>query len=245
MSGSKTEDALQREKDYNRNYYQDNRDEILLKRKQKYQNDPEYRARMQARDQRNYWFKDRAQTPEKELPDVRFREVPPKGHIEVTVRNPTDARDGKIITVAVYGTAELGEFLDRDPQTLRKWLKAGVIPEPATRGEDLPEGHALRRGRSPRLYTEDEARAIYESRDLLARPYGRIKDSLFAQSVREELEDLVQGLKVVPKMGGKTTSRQRLVGTCENCGKPFVGRGDQDEAHVCRKCGGPIALEDG
>lgn len=244
---NKSDKEKERNRDYQAEYYEANRDDILSKRKQKYENDPDYRARMRARDQRNYWFRQRPkETVTKELPNIKFEDVSPKGHIELKVKNKEDARDGQTIRVPVYGTTELAKVLDRDPQTLRKWLQAGVIPEPATRGEDLPDGHPLKRGRSPRLYTEDEARTIFEARDLLALPYGRIKDSLFAQSVRESLGDLVQGLEV-QKNGKRARQRtdRRITGKCPACEKAFVGMGDPTDVHYCRSCGFEVEIGGG
>jgi hypothetical protein len=184
-----------KEADYQKSYYEKNREKILERRRQKYIEDAEYRRKARARDLRNYWLRPRGSVAkDKEVTGLEFEEIEPRGRIEVKVENPEDTRNGLTVEVALYGTPEIGQMLDRDQQTIRKWLTAGVIPEPALRGEALPEGHALRRGRSQRLYTEDEARTIYACREHLARPFLRIKDSLFAQCVREELGKLVNGL---------------------------------------------------
>lgn len=241
---NKTENEKARNREYQKDYYQDNRAEILESRRKKYETDEEYREAMRDRDARNYWFRHRPkELVEREMPEVKFEEVSPKGHLEIKVNNRKDARHGKTIRVAVYGTSALSKFLDRDPQTIRKWLSSGVIPEPAIRGEALPQGHPLRRGRSQRLYTEDEAKAIYEARDLLALPYVRIKDSLFAQNVRESLEDLEQGLEVQPKGKKKRKGGTRLTGRCPSCEKPYVGLGDASEPQFCRSCGFEVELD--
>src|SRR5690606_18762901 len=117
------------------------------------------------------------------LPDVDFNDVQPLGKLRIVVKNPKDQRHGQEVEVPVYGTNELGQFLGRDGQTIRKWLKRGVLPEPAHRGSEV---NFTTKGRNPRLYTEDEARIIYESRELLDRPAPSLADSAFSRTVMRE-----------------------------------------------------------
>lgn len=245
MSGKKSEKELEHNREYQKGYYADNRVEILAKRREKYKNDPTYKSSSRARDLRNYWFRQREENaPDKALPEVSFEGVSPKGHVEIVVDNQNDVRHGQTVKVAVYGTPELGTFLGRDPQTIRKWLKSGVIPEPSIRGDALPEGHVLKRGRAQRLYTEDEARALYGCRDLLSRPFLRIADSHFAQCVRDGFSVLIQGLEVrTKKMTLRMPKESQITGTCIACNKPFVGVGNPSDHHHCRSCGFRVKMD--
>jgi hypothetical protein len=115
----------------------------------------------------------------------------PSGEIPI----PVDGIDGEHLQVSVYGTPQVGQALGRNEQTVRKWLNAGALPEPAWRGDDLPKGHALRRGRNRRWYTDDEMRILLDHRELLRKPYATLAVSPYFAQVRQELGQLERGLR--------------------------------------------------
>lgn len=193
----KTQREVERNREYQKEYYQRRREELLAERRRRYREDPEYRERMRIRDRRRYWFGRRQQKKKRSnLPDVDFNDVQPLGKLRIVVKNPKDLRHGQEVEVPVYGTNELGQFLGRDGQTIRKWLKRGVLPESAHRGAEVD---FTTKGRNPRLYTEDEARIIYENRELLERPAPSLADSAFSRTVTSEFGKLVQGLRPKPR----------------------------------------------
>lgn len=189
---TKEKSERERNRAYQKEYYRRNRERILEERRRRYREDEEYREKMRIRDRRVYWFKRAQERPRRKLPTLGFEDIRPLGHIRIKVTNPEDRRYGKEVEVPVYGTAEIGRMLDRDGQTIRKWLKRGVLPEPHFRGWAVD---FTTKGRNPRLYTEDEVRIIYENRELLTRPAQRLADSAFSRVLHEEFGKLVQGLR--------------------------------------------------
>lgn len=196
MAKEKSERERERNRAYQKEYYRRNRERLLEERRRRYREDEDYREKMRIRDRRVYWFKRAQERPRRKLPTLGFEDIRPLGHIRIKVMNHEDRRYGKEVEVPVYGTAEVGRMLDRDGQTIRKWLKRGVLPEPYFRGWSVD---FATRGRNPRLYTEDEARIIYENRELLTRPAPRLTDSAFSRVLHEEFDKLVQGLRPQPR----------------------------------------------
>lgn len=169
------------EKDYQQRYYEKNKEKLLKKRRERYEKDEEYREAMRIRDQRRYWF-GRRQEKDPDVPDKSLEDIEPLGTIDV------DGRE-----VRVYATSAVGELLDRTRQTIAKWGRRGVIPDPYWRGRDVPE--RIGKGRNPRLYTEDEMRVMAEARHLLALPARTMSESAFSTAVHEGFENLTKGVK--------------------------------------------------
>jgi len=105
---------LNSERKYQRDYYEKNKEEILRKRREKYQGDAEYRAKVMER-ARKYRKK---QCP---LTEIRGRKKGPLPPVRV------NAKSGKL--VQAYSTGYVADKLGITMQTLRKWVRKGKIPE--------------------------------------------------------------------------------------------------------------------
>lgn len=174
----------ERNRQYQREYYLKNRERLLQKKRERYQNDPEYREEMRIRDSRRYWF-ERKQQNQRDLPRLAFSEIEPRA--EVLLRDDS----GREHRVKLYDTDAIALIVNRSAQTVRNWVSSGVLPSPRLRGWDLGI-----RG-NPILYREDEARAIYNAREHLRRPTNPMHDSAFANKVREAFGILpVMGITV-------------------------------------------------
>jgi hypothetical protein len=192
---SKSSKERDRNKEYQRERYADNRDEVLAGKKERYDTDPEYRQRIQEGSQRAYWLK-RRQQRERKLPSIEVAELQPSARIQLVVDNPADVRHMQPVEVSIYTTTQVSKLLGRTPETMRVWLNDGVLPEPAYRGADMPEVPV--KGFNPRLFTEDEMRVIADSREKLLLPDHGRKHALFTTAVAEGFESLRQGLVLVP-----------------------------------------------
>ena len=125
---------------YNRRYYIDNRGKLLLQRRDRYANDPIYRRRMKRLARDNYAKRTEGQVKQVVRPGV--------------MRTP----DGSILyTVGVAAKAS-----NRKVQTIRKYHRSGVIPNPLFYDK-----------RGWRLYTKEQIlllRTVFQALD-----DGRIK----------------------------------------------------------------------
>lgn len=192
----KSEAQLARESEYNSDYYKTNRDKLLKKKAKRYKEDPEYRRGMLMRAKRSRWLEQRPD--ERENPPFgNMADLEPRGTIEITVDNPSDARHKKTVAVKVYSTAAVAELLGRIPEVLRVWWKRGQLPEPYHRGPMVPNN--MVKGRNPRLFTEDEVKAIDKVKERLNLPSRGSVTELFARAVEEEFAQMHQGLYVREK----------------------------------------------
>ena len=142
---------------YNREYYQKNRDRIASRKKDRYEKDPNYRAAILTR--RN---KQRDQEKEeRNSPDRVPKAVKPPRLMKVTV-------NGVDRTVSMYTLGQLSYKLNLQPQTIRKWEIQGIIPPPTYRS----------RGRH-RLYTEFEV-------DIILKVYTKYKSENEHWSIKDE-----------------------------------------------------------
>lgn len=189
----KSENELARNREYQREYYEQNKEELLDKKKDRYRNDPEYREAMRVRDRRRYWFGTRQQKRGELLPELDFRDLEPIGNITFKVDNPADKRHGEEVEVPVFETPAIAAIINRDSEGVRRWLHRNVLPEPYWRGDDVKEN--IGKGRNPRLWTEDEVWILFDNRDLLTRPSSKLRDSHFSVTVFAEYEKLVQGIE--------------------------------------------------
>lgn len=187
----KTAKELERNKEYQKERYEDKRDEVLADKKERYETDPEYRESIKASSKRSYWLR-RRQKKARTLPEVKVAEFQPTARIQVTVDNPADPRNGQTVEVPIYTTAHVSKLLGRTAETVRVWLTEGILPEPAYRADDLPE--AAVKGFNPRLFTEDEMRVIETCREKLLLPDHGRKHALFTEAVAQGFAELRQGL---------------------------------------------------
>lgn len=111
------------EVEYYKVYWEQNRSEVLGKRKSRYDSDPAYRQGIIDRAKRRYW-ESRSKQPvhEKQAPKSVM-------NVKFTHRARVILQGDKEVTV--YKTAELARRCKITPQTVRAWEGRGVIP-PAT-----------------------------------------------------------------------------------------------------------------
>lgn len=186
-------------REYQKEYYAKNKDKLAEDRARRYREDPEYAKRMKNAAKRRFWLGTRPATTGEHaptLPDVALSQIAPKGLIPVVVDNSDDHRHGTTIEVPVYTTAALEVLLGRMSQTIRVWLKEGILPEPFYRGRMVPLKVA--KGRNPRLFTQDEMEAIEACKANLTLPSHGKKHDIFTRCVRERFESMVQGLAPSP-----------------------------------------------
>jgi hypothetical protein len=193
---TKTEKELARNREYQKDYYEKNKEAIKAYKREKYHEDQEYQRKGRVRAKRRYWIAERQENrePPKFMPLERVRS---KGALPLRVDNPADARHGELLMVPVYTTKAVGELLGQKAETIRLWFKRGQFPEPYFRTENA--GARLVPGRNPRLFTVDEMRVMDRHKEKLVLPsHGRQHD-LFVQAVEEEFRHMVQGLTPLPK----------------------------------------------
>lgn len=197
----RSEEERERERAYQKEYYRKNREILLAKRKEKYETDREYREAGRARDRRRYWLKERPDEAAHPLPEVDRGEIRPTGTIPICVGSPEAAETD----VPVYGTPQVATILGRNEQTIRKWLTRGLLPGPYWRGNALPYGHPLRRGRNRRWYTEDEFDILFSHRELLRIPLPSLDANPFFDRVRQAFSQLDRGVASSSSMAGLQT----------------------------------------
>lgn len=111
------------EVDYYKVYWEQNRSQVLKKRKSRYDTDPEYRKAIIERAKRRYW-EARSKKPVQE-------HQAPKSVTPGKFTHRARVILEKGLEVTVYKTAELARRCKITPQTVRAWEDRGVIP-PAT-----------------------------------------------------------------------------------------------------------------
>lgn len=183
----------ERIKEYQKEYWERERERLLEERRERYRTDPEYRKRIQARARQRYWFEVRPGR-RKEQPEVTLSSLESKGYIEVTVDDAKDVRHGETIKVPVYTSSQVAEMLGKSEQTIRLWLKQGVLPEPAYRGREMPGEYRVK-GRQPRLFTYDEMAVLERCREFVGLPSKEKKQEIFSRCVREGFGKLVNGIE--------------------------------------------------
>jgi len=163
--------------EYFSQWYAENKEELSARRRQKYQEDPEYRekVRAQAREAKKRFLekkrKEREKNKDKEQP-VWFKVQ--YGKKEVAVR--------------MFTAGQLSKRLGRKTQTIRLWERKGVIPEAM-----------YRNGARDRLYTELQVREIVEIYSQCVRKYGarkmrtRINSTEFSELVHQLWDDYPLG----------------------------------------------------
>lgn len=196
MGRKKSEKEREGNRKYQKGYYADNKDTLADAKAKRYQDDPEYRERMKTAAKRSYWFNRRPASNSDQaptLPDVQLAAIEPKGIVTVVIDNVEDARHGEAVHVEVHTTAAVEMLLGRNSQTIRVWLKEGILPEPALRGRMVPEKVA--KGRNPRLFTQAEMEVIDACRVNLTLPSHGKKHDIFTRCVTEGFAKLRQGIE--------------------------------------------------
>lgn len=106
MSRARIEDARR----YQRSYYRKNRDARSAERRARYAEDPEARARAQARSRAN-----KEANPQQLSERVYYRDV---------------MANGLMVSIPVYPTGHVAKIIGKTPQAIRVWESKGWIPEP-------------------------------------------------------------------------------------------------------------------
>lgn len=174
--------AAEREKQRERalrSYYK-NKEAILERRKQRYHEDPEFRARVLEQSRRINEKRARDRTAK--LKDERFiAETPRQFRI--------DLPDGKYVIQDMFTTSQLAIQLNRKAGCVIAWEKMGLLPETLYRGLN-----------KFRLYTDFQVREIVRIYKELETKFGRrrmanrIGSTPFFQLIKELWENYPLGV---------------------------------------------------
>ena len=162
--------------EYNRSYYERNKDKIAKRKASRYQNDPEYRERILAR---------RAQQREEEKEARRKKERKPRAQRAPKRMRIPIGNTGQFVVVNMYSVGKLAFHVGVSTQTIHKWEKQGAIPPASFRSSG---GH--------RLYTEKQVEimtTVYRKHLNLSDGAWRITDE-FVREMHERLGKLQYGV---------------------------------------------------
>lgn len=134
---------VDKQSQYFRKWYAENKQRLSAARKERYRTDPELRARILARTAE--WRKSKAQCPR----DVGQKKQPMNGTL-----------------VEAYRITEAGKMIGRSDQTIRDWEEKKVIPKPTV--ERSHRYYTLNQIRLMRDLAEMIDSLRYEGRDVLS-----------------------------------------------------------------------------
>lgn len=180
----KTEEELAKERELQReralkSYYK-NKEAILERRRKRYQEDPEFRAKALAASAEIN--KKRALDRRLKLKDERFVAETPKSF-------RIDLPDGKYIVQEMFTTTQLAMQLERKASSIIQWEKMGLLPEPLYKGLN-----------NFRLYTQFQVSEIVRIYKELCLKFGkrrmmnRIGSTNFFQLIKELWEKYPLGV---------------------------------------------------
>lgn len=122
-TGAKSSDPSDRS-EYHRKYWQENKKRISKRRRERYQNDPEYRARHLEQTRKS---RERKRQEEADKRLERDRKMSEKRHKGEELKRPRLMKiKGK--PTACYSTSALARYIARSNETIRRWLTMGVLP---------------------------------------------------------------------------------------------------------------------
>jgi len=161
---------------YNREYYRKNKEKILQRKKQRYENDPDYRERVKKARQRQL---QREKIARRKRDTPRRTEKPPKP-MKVTLPN------GDVAVAHMRKRGQFAHMLGMSAQTIRKWEKDNILPRASYKTSG---GHSL--------YTNDQVVAVKEVYEKYAVKDGpwRLTDKFVAE-VHEVWNALDGGMSV-------------------------------------------------
>lgn len=183
MSGNEVK-TLEDDAEYQRKYYQENREKLLREKASRYRSDPEYRkaAIARSKETKKKARLERQALIRKEGPKPRM--IKPK---------PFDIKMGRAtVETVMMVSGQLGQRLGRKTQTIRIWEKKGILPEAMYRD---PKTGA-------RLYTEDQVRALTIAYQEAEKKFGekftknRISLTSFPAAAKEIWEQWPTGIAV-------------------------------------------------
>jgi len=161
-------------------YYAEHREKMLEKKKARYRDDPDYRARIQE----NSRARKRALAEEKKKLGINKKKKEKPIWFRVQVGDEE-------VPVRMYTAGQLARRLGRKTQTVRVWEKRGIIPEAIYRSTS-----------KDRLYTELQVKLIINAYDLAEEMYGtnavsnRIGSTNFSENVWKVWKDYPLGIKI-------------------------------------------------
>jgi len=162
---------------YNRDYYEKNKDRIAKRKANRYKFDMDYRKQVLARraEQRKREKEERAEAEANAVP----RTHRPGKRMRITLP------DGDKVVTEMLSIGKMAHRLRISTQTLRKWERLGVMPQAIYSSKG---GH--------RLYTVDQAQALKEVYEEFKRKYSRweLTDE-FIDAVHTAWNNLVGGVK--------------------------------------------------
>lgn len=167
-------------------WYEQNKEKLSQKRKEKYKNDKEYREAMKARTRYYYWTQRRIREGLTGIPNkIPIDEIvipeKPDDKICIKIGNPEQE-----IEVNVYYSGTLAKMLERSDQSIRLWERRGIFPP-----------IKLRNKLGYRLFTEDQVKVFLSNKPLLKYSTKDFENSVFAKELRKDLEKMPDG--VFPK----------------------------------------------
>lgn len=187
-------------------WYGKNKDRVSAARKERYHEDPTYRAKKKADANRYYWLQSR-RANSVTANQAHFAElaVEPAESIEIIVEDRRDLRCGMTLVVPVYYPNQVADVLRRSVQTVRLWMLKGLLPDVFKRN-----------ARNYRVFTEDQFRVLVESRHWLAFNAKDFAQHPFFALVAERLEELEPtGIALMAKSDWRIDPAM-----CPFCGAP-------------------------
>lgn len=168
-------------------WYEKNKAELSLKRKQKYKMDAEYRDSKKTESSRYYWLKKRRAvnigTNKVDMEDVNA--LQPDEIIYTVVSNQQDIRYGNTIPVPVYYVQNLEKLLRRSSQTVRLWFSRKYLNDVFRRNV-----------KKYRLFTKDQMEVFAENRHWLSFSVKDFEHHPFFRMVNDGMSALdANGLK--------------------------------------------------
>lgn len=164
-----------RDKQRYQKWWDKNRARVLKRRREKYQQNAQYRLRTIQRVRQRYW----ANRPKLVLKTIR-RKVEPSFTMKTA--------GGKL--AVAYGLADVAKLYGRSMRTILFWEKTGVLPPPL---------YVARERRSIRVYSEDEFALMRKHSGLLGYPKKTLVESVFARTLRRDVAYLRRGLLTIEK----------------------------------------------
>lgn len=149
---------------YQKQYYLENRERLLLKKADRYRKNPEYREAALRRSRERKQILKEEREKKRELHGRRRGPVKPK---------PFDVKMGSVmLEVVMMSGGQLAKRLGRKTQAIRVWEQKGILPEAMYRD---PRTGA-------RLYTEDQVKALVAAYQKAVDGFGRFAETRISRT---------------------------------------------------------------
>lgn len=163
------------EKKYFRQYYLDHKKEIAAKKKERYQNDPEYRAAIQDRNRKVRAFKKKKREEQKKKVEKKDPMKPKKFSVRI---------GGYERELSMYSSTQLAKMMGRSVQTIRLWERDEVLPKAIYRCNN-----------NNRLYTEFQVKMLVAAMFDVVNECGRLKLKRFSEHTRAIWDNYPYGIE--------------------------------------------------